>query len=647
MPEVVDPNTGQVKNQSQRKTLQETVKTEAKAASDDVTKSFADTAKTSFENATQSVAGQVSGQIKGGIENLTSKVDGYKNELTQVKDDVTGLLSGDAATLDKLKTSATDAVMSAISAKLGTKVKIEYETDPVTGITTPVKASLEGEPGAADTVAGVLSLITGLGVSIPPDLSAAGLAATKANFVGELQKTLISADPTGLVGASGLLEGKIGAFTSESINSLAQNAITSVTDEITSQVDTALASASANANKTISYLTSFESDGSGNFPSATVTGSNGGPDTIVGGGQTDSEEFGLAISNLASMSSGGLGDIANLITKDDEIKQNIEGTKKDLAELTGKDGATVLDAVNNQSRDQDAYAERVSEYKTRISEKVAGGSKTGIIQGINNSTLSDIRDQLSEFSPGITPENTEEIIALSQGDAGDVSEAIKRLVQSSAKDYNTVKVFVDKIDTTIENSVRATINVQVFQDPYEIGSYFKNWNGGKDDPKFPYVSSVEELLAEARYVSREIDTMVVHWTETATNKNIGSEEINGWHLKAGLDGIGYHYVIRRDGSLQRARPVNEEGQHTPTKDEKSIGIVFVGGINVPTGTPNEQNFLSAKSLTRSQINTFDQVCKAFYKVWPGLSVKGHSDLDETQFDPGFDVPDYVKTRFGK
>ena len=647
MPEVVDPNTGQVKNESQRKTLQKTVETEAKAAADDVTKSFADTAKETFENSTQSIAGQVSGQIKGGIENLTSKVDGYKDELTQVKDDVTGLLSGDAATLDKLKTSATNAVMGALSSKLGTKVKIEYETDPVTGITTPVKASLEGEPGAADTVAGVLSLITGLGVSIPPDLSEAGIAATKANFVGNLQKTLIDASPKGLVSGAKLLEGKIGAFTSDNINNLAQNVITSVTDEITSTVNTALASSGNISNKSISYMTSFESDGAGNFPMATVTGFVGGPDTPAGGGQTDSEEFGLAISNLSSMSSGGLGDIANLITKDDEIKQNIEGTKKDLAELTGKDGATVLNAINTQSQDQTAYAKRVSEYKTRISEKVAGGSQTGIIQGINNSTLSDVREQVAEFSPGLTSEKIEEIIGLSQGDAGDVSNAITQLVKFSGKDYNTVKVFVDKIDTTIENSVRAQVNVQVFEDPYEIGTYFKNWNGGKNDPKFPYISSVEELTAEAQFVSREIDTMIVHWTETHTNKNIGSEEINAWHLKAGLDGIGYHYVCRRDGSLQRGRPVNEEGQHSPGADEGSIGFVFVGGINVPTGTPNEQNFLSSKSLTRSQINTFDQVCKSLYKVWPGLSIKGHSDVDESQSDPGFDVPDYVRTRFGK
>lgn len=645
MPEVVDPNTGQVVNQSQRKTLQDTVKKEAEAVANDTVDQFANTAKNTFENATQSISGQVSGAVNGGIQSLGSKIDGYKQEFTQAKDDVTGLLSGDAQSLDNLKTKATDAVMSAISSKLGTKVKIEYEE--VDGIVKPVKASLEGEPGAGDTIAGVLSLITGLGASIPPDLSQAGLAKVAENFQGELQKAVIDASPKGLVGAANLLQGKVGAFTSESINSLANNVITNVTNEVEGALDTALA-AGANLNKTVSYVDSFDSDGAGNLTTTTDTVStqNGGPDTPVDGGRTDSDLTALAIGNIKT---NGLNDVATLINKDIEIKQNIEGTKKDLAALTGKDGAVVLDAVNKETEAVDAYAQRVSEYKTRITQKVAGGSQTGIVQGINNNTLSSIREDIAAFSPGITPERIEEVIALSQGDDGDKSNAVRLLVQSSGKDYNTVKVFVDKIDTTIENSVRAKVNVQVLEDPYEIGEYFQNWNDGKDDPKFPYISSVEELQAEAQFVSREIESVIVHWTETATNKNIGSEEINGWHLKAGLKGIGYHYVIRRDGSLQRARPVNIEGQHTPGFDDKTIGVVFVGGINAPSETPNAQNFLSAKSLTRSQINTFDQICKAFYRVWPGIQFKGHADVDATgqNIDPGFDVPDYVLTRFGK
>ena len=41
---------------------------------------------------------------------------------------------------------------------------------------------------------------------------------------------------------------------------------------------------------------------------------------------------------------------------------------------------------------------------------------------------------------------------------------------------------------------------------------------------------------------------MIHATETATDKDIGAIEIN--NIQLGHDGIGYHYVIRRDGRLQ-------------------------------------------------------------------------------------------------
>ena len=152
-----------------------------------------------------------------------------------------------------------------------------------------------------------------------------------------------------------------------------------------------------------------------------------------------------------------------------------------------------------------------------------------------------------------------------------------------------------------------------------------------------------------RNVDREVTEVVVHWTETHTNKNIGSEEINRYHVGLGIDGIGYHYVIRRDGSLQRGRPVNIKGQHAPINnhDVRSISIAFVGGYNIPTGTPNPEQFLSAQSLTRSQFNTFDHFCRAFYNVFPGGQIVGHNDIDTDEIDPGFDVIDYVHSNFGK
>jgi N-acetylmuramoyl-L-alanine amidase len=597
----------------------------------------ADKAIATFTDAEASVGGQVAGAIEGGMENLTAKADGYKQELTDAKDTVTGLLNGGTTSLENMSTDMINGAIAGLASKFGTKVKIEYETDPVTGITVPVTASLEADP-TSGAISGLLTIITGLGAELDP-------AKLAESFKGELQNIVTDVSPSGLLSAGkDLAEGKIGAFTSDSISALASQAITSVTKDIRSTVGSALAGA-ANLNKVVNYTTIVDLGG-GNYDSAvsTVTGVVGGTGSIF---ETDSANFNQAMKYVDS---DGRADIASRITKDNEIVQNLETAKKDLSTLSGgKDGATVLAATQQQVAARAEYNSNASEYKTIVKTRVGKGSETGIIQGLSTDTLTDVKKQIKGFASGITDENVEKIIVLSQGDAADESEAIRILTDASGKSFDVIVAFLKTIDTTIYNATKPALTGVVFEAPYEIGSFQKAWDKGLNDPVFPYVSSVEELEAEIRNISREIIDVIVHWTETHTNKNIGSEEINAWHLKAGLDGIGYHYVCRRDGSLQRGRPVNIEGQHTPGLDAESIGFVFVGGINAPTGTPNASNFLSAQSLTRSQLNTFDHFCRANYKTQPGIKIVGHNDVDVSglNVDPGFDVTDYVRTRFGK
>ena len=92
---------------------------------------------------------------------------------------------------------------------------------------------------------------------------------------------------------------------------------------------------------------------------------------------------------------------------------------------------------------------------------------------------------------------------------------------------------------------------------------------------------------------------------------------------------------------------NKEKFTLPSEQDGTIDVVFVGGINAPTGTPNQQNFISARSLTRAQFNTFDHLCRAMYITYPGMTIIGHSEYDTSQIDPGFNVTDYVQARFDR
>ena len=175
--------------------------------------------------------------------------------------------------------------------------------------------------------------------------------------------------------------------------------------------------------------------------------------------------------------------------------------------------------------------------------------------------------------------------------------------------------------------------------------------------KFTYVSSVEELelefssklLSEA---SRKIDTVVLHASETFSNKNIGAEEIEATIAKLSPleaeTSIPYHYVIRRDGRLQRGKPVEEEGSHcndAPNINPTSIGVVMIGGINrASTEQPWET---SSSSFTRAQFDTLEQFLSTYYFHFPSGEVLGHSDIEEDELDPYFDVQEYILSLFGK
>ena len=76
---------------------------------------------------------------------------------------------------------------------------------------------------------------------------------------------------------------------------------------------------------------------------------------------------------------------------------------------------------------------------------------------------------------------------------------------------------------------------------------------------------------------REINTIIIHAAATPADMDIGAAEIDRWHKERGWSGIGYHYVIRRDGSLETGRPEAEIGAHAYGHNGDSIGVCMVGG----------------------------------------------------------------------
>jgi N-acetyl-anhydromuramyl-L-alanine amidase AmpD len=128
----------------------------------------------------------------------------------------------------------------------------------------------------------------------------------------------------------------------------------------------------------------------------------------------------------------------------------------------------------------------------------------------------------------------------------------------------------------------------------------------------------------------DVKYLVVHCADTPPDMDIGAKEIDRWHRKRGFNGIGYHYVIRRDGTLESGRPLNIPGAHAKPHNRWSIGICLVGG-RASEGTEPENNFTDKQRLTLSVL------LEEFVRDHPKLEVVGHRDLNPRKACPSFDV----------
>ena len=124
--------------------------------------------------------------------------------------------------------------------------------------------------------------------------------------------------------------------------------------------------------------------------------------------------------------------------------------------------------------------------------------------------------------------------------------------------------------------------------------------------------------------------LVVHCSATPPNMAVDAKMIDRWHRQQGWRCIGYHYVIKRDGEVQKGRPENEAGAHAIQVNDCSIGICLVGGVAADKVTP-EDNFTGAqyKALRRLLLELLGK--------YPKAMIIGHRDVEKRKACPSFDV----------
>lgn len=89
-------------------------------------------------------------------------------------------------------------------------------------------------------------------------------------------------------------------------------------------------------------------------------------------------------------------------------------------------------------------------------------------------------------------------------------------------------------------------------------------------------------LSERSYT----DMVVIHHTG-CNDIDASAEQIHGWHIGQGWSGIGYHYVIRKDGTIERGRPEWAVGSHAYGENSHTIGIHLSGDFEQANPTDEQ------------------------------------------------------------
>jgi hypothetical protein len=125
----------------------------------------------------------------------------------------------------------------------------------------------------------------------------------------------------------------------------------------------------------------------------------------------------------------------------------------------------------------------------------------------------------------------------------------------------------------------------------------------------------------------DIRYLVVHCSDT--DDDLTASDIHAMHLGFGWDGIGYHAVIIKDGTIEQGRPHFWSGAHVYGHNEESLGVCLIG----------------RNDFTSEQMTALDGLLRDWIARYPQARICGHRDFPNTQKTcPNFDVATWVKDR---
>jgi N-acetylmuramoyl-L-alanine amidase len=135
-------------------------------------------------------------------------------------------------------------------------------------------------------------------------------------------------------------------------------------------------------------------------------------------------------------------------------------------------------------------------------------------------------------------------------------------------------------------------------------------------------------------MKREIKYIVVHCTATQPNATIEAIK-NYWCNNLGWKNNGYHYIIKRNGIIEKITPENQIANGVAGYNQNSIHLSYIGGVDA--------NDKPLDNRTDAQKQAMFNLIMNLHARYPNAEIKGHRDFPKVQKAcPSFDVKKWLQ-----
>ena len=136
------------------------------------------------------------------------------------------------------------------------------------------------------------------------------------------------------------------------------------------------------------------------------------------------------------------------------------------------------------------------------------------------------------------------------------------------------------------------------------------------------VATEDQLLTDVEkgiYMPADsVSYIIIHCSATRESQDYTPEQLKRDHLARGFIDVGYHFYIRKDGTVTQHRRLNEVGAHCRPFNRCSIGVCYEGGLDA-NGKPKDTRTLNQRGALVKLLIELKQ-------KFPKAVIRGHNEM---------------------